>query len=136
MGKSQTMQDREGMMQEPNFGTAYPFLRNVALLDLVAMLGLYLYGRSEHWDSLHLYGRGFVNVGIGLLAFGAPTLIGSARASTEEHYLYTHAVLNEHRQEHTSRLYNEFFLRHRALIFFGFAGSLLVAVGTLLDAIG
>ncbi len=123
-------------MQERTFGTAYPFLRNVALLDLVAALLLDLYGRSEGWDTLHLYGRGLFYVGIALLVFGALTLIGSARASTEEHYMYTHAVLNEHSQEHTSRPANEFFLRHRSLIFFGFAGSLLIAVGILLDAIG
>ena len=123
-------------MQTNESGPTRGWLFKVALLDLVAAVLLSLYGRSERWDSLHLYGRGFVYVGIGLLAFGLLTVIGSARASTEEHYLYTHAVLNEHRQEHTSRPYNEFFLRHRALIFFGFAGSLLVAIGILLDAIG
>jgi len=111
-------------------------LIKVALLDLVAALLLSLYGRSEGWDSLHLYGRGFVYVGIALLAFGVLTLIGSARASTDEHYLYTQAVLNEHLQGHTPRPYNEFFLRHRALLFFGFAGALLIVVGSLLDAIG
>jgi len=123
-------------MQTNGSGPTSGWLIKVALLDLIAALVLVLYGRSERWDSLHLYGRGFVYTGIGLLAFGVLTIIGSARASTEEHYLYTHAVLNEHSQEHTSRPYNEFFLRHRALIFFGFAGSLLVVVGILLDAIG
>ena len=122
-------------MQTNESGATGGWLIKVALLDLVAALCLLLYGRSERWDGLHLYGRGFVYVGIGLLAFGLLTVIGSARASTEEHYLYTHAVLNEHSQEHTSRPYNEFFLRHRALIFFGFAGSLLIAIGILLDAI-
>jgi hypothetical protein len=123
-------------MQTNGSGPTSGWLFKVALLDLVVALCLFLYGRSDHWDSLHLYGHGFIYTGIALLAFGVFTVIGSARASTEEHYLYTHAVLNEHSQEHSSRPYNEFFLRHRAMIFFGFAGSLLIAVGILLGTIG
>lgn len=123
-------------MQTKGKYLAYGWLIKIALLDAIVARALCAYGWSEGWDSTHQYGRGLMYVGIALLAFGALTLSGSARAATEEPYLSDHAVLQEHLREHTSRPHNEFFLRHRALIFFGFAGSILLIVGLILDAIG
>lgn len=111
----------------------YRWLLKILLLNLMVSVALALYAWTAGWDSLS-YSRGLVFVGLVLIVIGVLTLVGSARLSTDPHYLYTQAVLRDNLAQRSRGDLLDLRDRFGLLIMLGTAGLILSGAGILLDA--
>lgn len=108
----------------------------VVLLGLCFALIVVGYGLLNGWSRVHLYGRGLIFVGLGLIGFGLLTSIGNSRATTDAEYLEVRALTRGRLGERVRGGQRDYLARFGALFLFVGAGVPLRVAGMILGAIG